>query len=401
MRRFLIFIAVVSMGMLAMTGCKKNTTPNVVTVGASNVTSTSATLSATIVEDGNESILSSGFYYSTSPNLDNKLTAQNPLSSLSSFSVNVSELQPNTQYYFQAYAINGKGAGVGEIMSFKTTDNSGGGSGGGGHEGERPTVSLMDSDGATSSTFDIALSSEKEIHLDCAILAPSRISTIDVTRWAYDADNQIVGNVIAFSFENNDYVGATEYEFSAWDELLVYDMQGVSRVEYVVKVTDSNDRFTRVIYTVNIISSSIPLTADWSETIYLTKQSQTEWASINGTPVNQYENTTIGVSVGYGTSTEINFSTTYNCEGFVIVPNDDYTLLEQLTEAYNAGEVVTSSSVPFDYYGKAFSPKTFISKVDNEYVLVKIVSAVNSPNGTNGVSGTVLGFKYKKKQLVA
>ena len=245
------------------------------------------------------------------------------------------------------------------------------------------------------------MNSEKEVHLDCAILAPSRISTLDVTRWSYNADNQIVGNVIAFSFEDNNYVGVTEYEFSAWDQLLDCDMQGVSRVEYVVKVTDSYNRSTTVIYTVNIISSSILLTADWSETIYLSKQSQASWSSIDGIPVNQYENTTIGVSVGTGTSTEINFSTTYNCEGFVIVSNDDYTFVEQLTEAYNAGEVVTSSSVSFDYLAKAFSSKTFISKVDNEYVLVKIVSAVVSPNGANGVSGTVLGFKYKKKQLVA
>lgn len=397
MRKFLIFIAVVSMGMLAMTGCKKNTTPNVVTVGASNVTSTSATLSATIVEEGNESILSSGFYYSTSPNMDNKLTALNPLSSLSSFSVTVSELQPNTQYYFQAYAINGKGAGVGEIMSFKTTDNSGGGGHHGGPE-DPPTIGLLDSFGQSSTNFNIALDSERDINIEGRVSAPSGISNLDLNRITYNENNEVV-SVITYYF-SEPYEGMTEYTYCLMDTLWRADYAQGFKVEYVASVTDSNNRQAEAKYTIDIISPSLPLT-DWSETIYLTKSSMTSWASINGTPVTQYENTTIGVSVGTSTSTEITFSTTYNCEGFVIVYNDDYTLVDQLEEAYNAGEVLTSSSVPYDYYTKTFSPKTFISKVDNEYVLVKIVSAVNSPNGTNGVSGTVLGFKYKKKQLVA
>ena len=141
----LIFVAiavVLTAGMLAISGCGKKKQPEVQTVGVSDITSSSAKLNAVIINDGNDRIASSGFYYSTDQGMNNKQTVQNSgYGSSESFSAYLSNLQASTTYYYQAFAINGKGTGIGEVMSFTTSAATSGGSSGGSQGGGTPTPS--------------------------------------------------------------------------------------------------------------------------------------------------------------------------------------------------------------------------------------------------------------------
>lgn len=141
----LIFVAiavVLTAGMLAISGCGKKKQPEVQTVGVSDITSSSAKLNAVIINDGNDRIVSSGFYYSTDQGMSNKQTVQNNgYGSSESFSVYLSNLQASITYYYQAFAINGKGTGIGEVMSFTTSAATSGGSSGGSQGGGTPTPS--------------------------------------------------------------------------------------------------------------------------------------------------------------------------------------------------------------------------------------------------------------------
>lgn len=139
---FVVIAVVLTVGMLAISGCGKKKQPEVQTVGVSDITSSSAKLNAVIINDGNDRIVSSGFYYSTDQGMSNKQTVQNSgYGSSESFSVYLSNLQASTTYYYQAFAINGKGTGIGEVMSFTTSAATSGGSSGGSQGGGTPTPS--------------------------------------------------------------------------------------------------------------------------------------------------------------------------------------------------------------------------------------------------------------------
>ena len=131
--RFFVFALVLMAGALAMSGCDKDKQPQVNTIAATDISTTSAKLNAEIVDEGSEKVTNMGFYYSTDKEMGNKQTVRyNGYANGGKFSTFASNLQPATTYYFQAFAENGKGIGVGEIMSFATTnDAQGGGSSGG------------------------------------------------------------------------------------------------------------------------------------------------------------------------------------------------------------------------------------------------------------------------------
>ena len=94
----------------------------VITQSATSVTSASATLNATINDDGGETPSECGFYWSetafTDPSSANK--TEGKLSG-SSFSVSLTDLNHMTSYFYQAYAITSAGIAYGELKSFATT----------------------------------------------------------------------------------------------------------------------------------------------------------------------------------------------------------------------------------------------------------------------------------------
>lgn len=107
-------------------GCKTeelNTIPIVTTSSVSNIQQKAVVLNGDIKSDGFSKIKEKGFVYSevnTNPTLnDNKVDAG---SGLGTFNSIISNLKPNTKYYYKSYGINSTGTGFGEIMTFLTLD---------------------------------------------------------------------------------------------------------------------------------------------------------------------------------------------------------------------------------------------------------------------------------------
>jgi hypothetical protein len=96
--------------------------PIVSTNDATAVATSTFTLNGSITGTGGASANQSGFAYGISPNLLTTIatTTDGAQSGLASFSHAVSSLNPNTLYYFRAYATNSTGTGFGSILSTTT-----------------------------------------------------------------------------------------------------------------------------------------------------------------------------------------------------------------------------------------------------------------------------------------
>ncbi|MBR5982331.1 MAG: hypothetical protein IK025_01235 [Bacteroidales bacterium] len=96
--------------------------PEVITCPATSVGPTSATINGQLLSGGQATL---GFMYGTSPynyNLQHNVIATQ--TSNYDFSYQLTDLSPNTTYYFKAYATNSIGTDDGEILSFTTTPTS-------------------------------------------------------------------------------------------------------------------------------------------------------------------------------------------------------------------------------------------------------------------------------------
>ena len=107
--------------MVALSGCDKFLKiVTVKTLPASDMTSVSATLNGQVVTDGGGVITERGFFYSTNKSLKNHLEVPCGGGGEGNYSAQVTGLQPNTKYYFQAYAKSADDLDVGEIIEFTT-----------------------------------------------------------------------------------------------------------------------------------------------------------------------------------------------------------------------------------------------------------------------------------------
>ena len=97
-------------------------TPVVNTVGASEITPTSAVLSGTVATDNGAAITERGFVYlkgTEAPTTSsNKVKVEG---TLGDFTASLADLEPNQKYSYRAYAINAKGTSYGDIMNFSTS----------------------------------------------------------------------------------------------------------------------------------------------------------------------------------------------------------------------------------------------------------------------------------------
>lgn len=95
--------------------------PVVTTIGSSDITSSSATLSGTVVTDNGATIKERGFVWvqgdGTPTTSSRKLTASG---TTGDFTAALTNLEPNKKYSFRAYAINSVGTSYGDIMTFST-----------------------------------------------------------------------------------------------------------------------------------------------------------------------------------------------------------------------------------------------------------------------------------------
>ena len=104
---------------LLIAGCNKEK-PKVTTDPVKNITTNSATSGGKVLDDGNADVSVRGVCWSTdqSPTVNNSKTMDG--SGIGSFTSNITQLTPNTQYYVKAYATNEKGTGYGNEVSFTT-----------------------------------------------------------------------------------------------------------------------------------------------------------------------------------------------------------------------------------------------------------------------------------------
>ena len=97
-----------------------STAPSVVTVGSSELSTTSAELSGEVTDDNGEIITERGFVWmkgsGTPTTSSSKLTADG---TMGAFTATLTDLSPNQVYSFRAYAINSKGTSYGEVMTFE------------------------------------------------------------------------------------------------------------------------------------------------------------------------------------------------------------------------------------------------------------------------------------------
>ena len=96
--------------------------PKVSTGFVTQVFSTAASFSGSVISNGGASIISVGFCWGTSPNptiLDSLATISNP--SVNQFLGSEGRLLTNTTYFVRAYATNSAGTGYGEQQSFTTS----------------------------------------------------------------------------------------------------------------------------------------------------------------------------------------------------------------------------------------------------------------------------------------
>ena len=102
---------------LTLTNCKKEA--NVTTLEAEDITRTSAKLYGRVEEDNKKDITGRGIVYAkfSNPNLNNERVSAGK--GIGTFEVELG-LEPNTTYYWRAYATNSKGTNYGEEKSFTT-----------------------------------------------------------------------------------------------------------------------------------------------------------------------------------------------------------------------------------------------------------------------------------------
>lgn len=96
------------------------TYPEVTTVDASGITTSSATINGEVVYDGGTEVFETGFYWGLSPELfhDGEIIVLGGEDDI--FSQLLDGLEAATTYYFMAYAVNSVGSEFGEVLSFTT-----------------------------------------------------------------------------------------------------------------------------------------------------------------------------------------------------------------------------------------------------------------------------------------
>ena len=95
------------------------TVPTVITTDVSNVADTSATFGGIVGDDGGDTVTERGVLVSSSAT-PSYPEDKHTMGSTSSFSGSVTGLNPETQYYYRAYAVNSAGIGYGTTESFST-----------------------------------------------------------------------------------------------------------------------------------------------------------------------------------------------------------------------------------------------------------------------------------------
>lgn len=122
-------LCILSIGIITMSSCKKTEIPVLETKEVTGITINTAVSGGQVTDDGGGKIITQGICWNTEPDpsTENNKTAEN---GSVSFTGNMANLTPNTQYYVRAYAVNESGTGYGQNIAFRTI-------------GDKPLVTAM------------------------------------------------------------------------------------------------------------------------------------------------------------------------------------------------------------------------------------------------------------------
>ncbi|MGB8490566.1 MAG: hypothetical protein WCE64_05865 [Bacteroidales bacterium] len=102
------------------TGCKSEELPVVTTDDVVSITQTSATCAGEVISEGDSYVTEKGICWSKSENPTIQDSINKCGLGAGSFSCELTNLTPNTEYYIRAYATNSYGTGYGKSLSFTT-----------------------------------------------------------------------------------------------------------------------------------------------------------------------------------------------------------------------------------------------------------------------------------------
>jgi len=103
-----------------LTSCKKKTEPTVTTDSISTFNQTTATSGGNVTNNGGAGVTARGVCWSTTNNPTFGPNSTSDGSGNGHFNSYIEGLTSNTMYYVRAYAVNSKGIGYGDEVSFKT-----------------------------------------------------------------------------------------------------------------------------------------------------------------------------------------------------------------------------------------------------------------------------------------
>ncbi len=107
--------------LLNFTECKKKATlPVVTTLGATDITQTTASSGGNVTDDGSADVTSRGVCWNTAENPTISNSKSSDGKGTGSFTSSLMQLTPGTKYYIRAYATNEAGTGYGNQLSFTT-----------------------------------------------------------------------------------------------------------------------------------------------------------------------------------------------------------------------------------------------------------------------------------------
>ena len=117
--RYRVIIPVI-FSLILFHSCLKKEPPAVITGEISDITSSSATCTGTVISEGSSSLYTRGVCWSTDPEptVDNEFT--NTGKGLGTYASTMTRLNGSTRYYVRAYATNRDGTGYGDEIFFHT-----------------------------------------------------------------------------------------------------------------------------------------------------------------------------------------------------------------------------------------------------------------------------------------
>ncbi len=149
MKQNFIFYTLFSLLLLFISSCKEENEivlPAVQTDSATSISISSAELNGAVSDEGGSAVTARGFCVSEDPNPDLNDVLESSGFGPGEFSEEIFNLQPNTTYYYKAFATNGVGTAFGQEFSFTTEQVPDPG----------PTLNLKGGFGYTSSDVTIA-----------------------------------------------------------------------------------------------------------------------------------------------------------------------------------------------------------------------------------------------------